>query len=455
MARLISTQAGGQRNPWLRAPVLVALGFLLAILAGAALLSAPAAVVPGHAPLRPLQALFTATSATCVTGLVVVDTARDLSLFGQAVVLALIQLGGLGIMTLAFLVFASLGAAAPVPGRELLASTLTDVVYRHRPRRTLLLVAGGTALVEIAGALALLPALRGEPHALGKAVFLSVSAFCNAGFDNLEGGLPAHCGSWSLGLPLLLLWLLGGTGFIVPVALAARLRRGPGQPLDLSASMILAASALLVPLGALLFFCSEGFGGLLAGRPWHEQLLLALFQGNAPRTAGFSMLDLGQAQRVTLLVQIPLMLVGGAPGGTAGGVKTTSAWVFAATLWARIVGEEDVVIHRRAVPIGAIRHAVIICVFMAVGLGTMTTLLTVFESGEMAAEALAFEAASALGTVGLSTGVTPHLSGPSQLVLILAMFVGRLGPLTFVYVFVPLRPRPRAVIFPHAEVFVG
>lgn len=453
MVKTISTRAGGQRNPWLRAPLLVALGFCAAVLLGAAALTLPQCVPPGKPPLSFLQALFTSTSATCVTGLTVVHTTADLSFAGQAVILLLIQVGGIGIMTLAFLVFLSLGLQSATTGGELLSSTLTDVVYHKNPRQALLLVVGGTLLVETLGAAALYPALLPEDRTAWKACFLSVSAFCNAGFDNLEGSLYGYSSNWGVGLPLMLLWLIGGTGFLVPAALALKLRRGAQAPLDLSTGMILTASAVLIPLGAVWFAWSEG-NHLLAGKPWHEQLLLCLFQGNAPRTAGFTMVDLGAATRVTLLCQILLMLVGGAPGGTAGGVKTTTAWIFGSSIWHRVKGDEDVVISRRTIPIGAIRNAVIICVFMVLCHGTFTFLLSIFDP-HMAFEDQAFEIASALGTVGLSTGITADLSLSSQLVLVLAMFVGRLGPLTFVYAFLRVKRQPRRVLYPHAEVFVG
>jgi trk system potassium uptake protein TrkH len=456
--KLVRTRPGGQRNPWTRAPVLVAFGFVAAILAGTLLMSQPWAVAAGHPRLGPLDALFTATSATCVTGLTVASTAHELSRDGQIVVLTLIQIGGFGIMTLAFLVFLSVRSDPSMTGGEVLASTLASGLYAQRPRRALGVVVGGTFLIELVGALLLLPGLRaaGESEPEWKAVFLSVSAFCNAGFDNLDRGVGAHCGDWSLGLPLLGLWLTGGAGFFVILALLARLRHGAHRPLDLTARMVVYASAALVPLGALLFAATEGLlGGLLRGRPWHEQVLLCLFQGNTPRTAGFSMVDLGQAHRVTLLTQILLMLVGGGPGGTAGGVKLTTAWVFAASIWARVRNQEQVVIHKRSLPIGAIRNAVIICTAMVLLHGLCSTLLAAFEGPGRPLEALCFEAASALGTVGLSTGITPDLEPNSRLVLILAMFVGRLGPLTFVYLFVRLRPRPIRVHFPHSEVHVG
>lgn len=447
----VITVAGGKRSPWLRAPLLVAAGFVLAIVAGAVLLGTQAAVVAGHPALSWTQALFMATSATCVTGLNVVDVAQDLSTFGQIVLLGLIQVGGLGIMTLAFLVLLSLGGETHAGG-EVLQSTLGDVVFQYQPRRAMLLVLGGTLALELLGALVLFAQIH-EPHPGWKALFSSVSAFCNAGFDNLEGGLAPYGGRWGVLLPLELLWLVGGLGFIVPAALFVKRQRGAGGTLDLSATMILRASAVLIPLGALLFYLTE-HGGLLAGRPAGEQVLLSLFQGTTTRTAGFSAVDYGHASRATLFSQMAFMMVGGGPASTAGGMKITAVWVFGAALWSRLLNREQVLIQRRAIPLAAIRHAMIICVFMMLATAFLTAAVAVVEPGQPF-DAIAFEVASAICTVGLSTGITPDLSPSAHLLLVLAMFVGRIGPLGFVYAFVRAGTRRVAVRYPQSDVCVG
>ncbi len=450
-----STREGGRRNPLLRAPVLVSLGFLAAILVGTVLLSQPSAVAVGRAPLSFVQALFTATSAVCVTGLTVVGTAQDLSLHGQAAVLVMFQLGGLGVMTLAFLVFESLRGNTAQESGEVLESTLTGDVFRGNPRRALTMVLGGTLILELGGFLALLPAMSGEAHPAWKALFLSVSAFCNAGFDNLDHGLAPYSGSWAVGLPLLTLWLAGGLGFIVPAALWDRGLFRVHRRLSLSARLILIAGLFLAILGPLLFLLSESFGGSLSGLPWSERLLLALFQGNTTRTAGFSMLDLSQVRRLTVILMIPFMLVGGSPGGTAGGMKTTTVWIFLATLAARVRGHRRVVLAGRTIPIGVIRRAVLVCTSMVAIHFLATLLLAAFEPGEnLPFEDLAFEAASALGTVGLSTGVTPELGTASHLVLVLTMLIGRLGPLTVAYALLRRKPE-KHLVFPPADVPVG
>jgi trk system potassium uptake protein TrkH len=223
--------------------------------------------------------------------------------------------------------------------------------------------------------------------------------------------------------------------------------------LDLTTFMILTGSAVLIPLGAICFAVTEG-NGLLAGRPFGEQLLMCLFQGNTPRTAGFSMLDYAEAGRATLFTQMGLMLVGAAPGGTAGGMKITAVWIFAATLWARVVNRDQVLILRRAIPLSAIRQAMIVCVSMVLLHGAFTATIACLQP-RLSVEAIAFEVASALGTVGLSTGITPQLEEPSRVLIALTMFIGRLGPLGFVYALVRVRPVRTSVRYPQADVCVG
>ena len=456
MPEFTAVRPGGRRNLWLRPPALVTLGFLLSILIGTVLLGSPKAVVAGRAPLSPNEALFSATSATCVTGLTVVGTAADLSRYGQLIVLILLQIGGIGILSLSILVYTGLTARTGTTSGELLEGRLGGGALRGGPRTTFLLVVGGTFSVELLGALALRPALRGADATWWHAVFLSVSSFCNAGFDNLDAGLAPYAGSWAVGLPLLVLWLLGGLGFLIPVAVIARLRAGRSRTLDLNAAMILKGTALLMTAGALVFFACEAFGGLLSGRPLHEQLLLALFQGNTTRTAGFSMLDLASAQRVTLLALIPFMLIGGAPGSTAGGIKITAAWIFVAMLWNRMQGGQRLIIARRTIPLRFIRRSILITVLMIGMFGLLTLLLALLDRRHaFSLEALAFESASALGTVGLSTGITPELAPAAQGLLVAAMLFGRLGPLTAVYLLVPEITHSERVLYPRADVYVG
>ncbi len=443
----IKIQAGGRRSFWLRPPALIALGFAAAILVGTLLLHLEtAANLAVHGPLTWLEAFFTATSAACVTGLIVVDTAHDLSGFGQGVVMVLFQLGGLGVMTLALLVLHSLSERVRNVASNTASSTLMSDFFRGHPRRTLTVVLGGTLLLEMLGAISLIGVMD-EPNATWKSVFMSVSAFCNAGFDNLDAGLAPYAGSWGFGLPLMLLWLLGGLGFLVPAAIWVK-------RFDPEVRLVLWASLILIPLGAWLFWVFEK-NGLLSGHDSASQWLLAFFQGNTSRTAGFSMLDLGSAQRITLLSMIPLMLVGGASGGTAGGMKVGTVMVFLAGLWAYLRGHKRVHFMKRTLPMIVVRRAFLVVTLMLLAQGLLTMALTLLEpDGKMSLEALLFESASALGTVGLSTGITAELSEGSKVALAIGMFLGRLGPLTLIWAMVR-QTKESTVSYPERDFPIG
>lgn len=416
-----------------RSHVFVALGFVLCIILGTVLLGLPQAVVEGRLPLSLSEAFFTSTSAVCVTGLTVVSTAHDFSFLGQGILLALFQLGGLGVMTLAVLVFESLRQRVAGQSGELLESTLSDHVFRGNPRHTLSLVLGGTLLIEAVGFCFLYPALSQEPNPAWAALFLTVSAFCNAGFDNLQLGITPYAGNPAIGLTLSVLWLLGGFGFILPAAIRSWTKKETKR-LDAAARMILWSGFALILLGPVLFWLTEANGGLLDSYSPSKQAVLSFFQGNTSRTAGFSMLDLSQARRITLLGMIPLMLIGAAPGGTAGGMKTTTLWIFLVALAAHIRGQRKVIIFGRRIPQGIARRSILICSMMTALWAGLTGLLALLDSSaSFSLEALSFEAASALGTVGLSTGITSELSTTSQMALAVAMFIGRLGPLTIAW----------------------
>jgi trk system potassium uptake protein TrkH len=281
-----------------RSHVFVALGFVLCIILGTVLLGLPQAVVEGRLPLSLSEAFFTSTSAVCVTGLTVVSTAHDFSFLGQGILLALFQLGGLGVMTLAVLVFESLRQRVAGQSGELLESTLSDHVFRGNPRHTLSLVLGGTLLIEAVGFCFLYPALSQEPNPAWAALFLTVSAFCNAGFDNLQLGITPYAGNPTIGLTLSVLWLLGGFGFILPAAIRSWTKKETKR-LDAAARMILWSGFALILLGPVLFWLTEANGGLLDSYSPSKQAVLSFFQGNTSRTAGFSMLDLSQARRIT------------------------------------------------------------------------------------------------------------------------------------------------------------
>ncbi|WP_222928172.1 TrkH family potassium uptake protein [Luteimonas viscosa] len=433
---------------------LVPLGFLVLISIGTALLMLPAARNAGvGAPL--LTALFTSTSAVCVTGLVVVDTPVYWSTFGQWIILGLFQAGGLGIMTgatlLGLLVAGRLGLesrlAAQAETREVSLGNVRDVL------RIVVLV---TLVVEGATTLALTLRFHfahGAPwgQALWEGLFHAVSAFNNAGFSTRSDSLTTWAGDALVIVPLTLAVLLGGLGFPV----LSELRR---RPLDwrrwsVHTRLTLQGTALLVVGGATLIAAYEWHNpatfGALEGT---ERVLGAMFHSIAARTAGFNTVDVGAMQLETQAVTWALMFIGGGSGGTAGGIKITTFMLLGYAVWAEARGSQDTVVFRRRVPDEALRLA------LAVVLMALTVLafgvLALLSVTDLAVEDAIFESISASATVGLSTGVTATLPPAGQAILIALMFIGRVGSVTLVTA-LAMRRRPRAFRYPEERPIVG
>ncbi|HVR70041.1 MAG TPA: TrkH family potassium uptake protein [Vicinamibacteria bacterium] len=421
-------------------PVALMGSFAVAIAAGTVLLRLPFST---HGePLTLLEALFTATSATCVTGLTVVDTGTRFTTFGQCVILVLMQAGGLGIMTFAVLFAVLLGRRISFTDRLVVQDSM-----HHSPsselRRLLLHVVVFTFAVEAVGAALLWLRWREEfgagPGAYAS-VFFAVSSFCNAGFSLFPDSLVRYRGDAAVNLVVSALAVLGGLGFLVNMELRDqvvwRLRRRRPPRLSLHAKLVLAVTAWLLVAGVAGALLLE-WGNLLGGLPWREKLLATWFQAVVARTAGFNTVDFTQASTATLFFTILLMFVGASPGSTGGGIKTTSLGLLLALAWARWRGYTRPMLFRRTIPDAVVNRAMAVTLVSWLVASAALMLLTLFEQGTRpygAAEprfvALMFEAVSALGTVGLSTGVTPRLTEASQLLLVVLMFVGRVGPLT-------------------------
>ncbi len=408
----------------------IILGFAGVILAGAFLLMLPISssartVTPFH------DALFTSTSAVCVTGLVVRDTGSYWSVFGKVVLLLLIQIGGLGVITVA-------AAFAILSGKKISLmqrSTLQEATAAPQVGGIVRLtgfILRGTLLVEGIGALLMMPVFCKDYGFRGVflSCFHSVSAFCNAGFDLLGTGsaaypsLTAYADNPLICVPVMLLILAGGIGFLTWEDIGThgiRFRRYRMQ-----SKVILLTSAFLIVLPTVYFFFFEFTGGTVG-----QRLLNATFQAITPRTAGFNTVNLSEMSGASCGIMIFLMLIGGAPGSTAGGMKMTTLAVLLANLFAVFRRREDVCLFGRRVDDGAVRTAA--------SIGMMDLLL--FFGGALVistAEGLPmsvclYETASAVATVGLTLGVTPGLGILSQAVLILLMFLGRVGGLTLIY----------------------
>ena len=409
---------------------MILLGFAVVILLGALLLMLPVASKTGGGTSF-LDALFTSASAVCVTGLVVFDTATKWTLFGQIVILILIQIGGIGVVTLATSLAVLSGKKIGIYGRETVKNALSAPSVGGVVRLTSFVVKG-CFLIELIGVLLLLPVFCRDYGAEGiwLAIFHSVSAFCNAGFDVMgdkTGAFSSFTGYAAQPLvnaTLILLIVVGGIGFLVWEDVCRnkwRVNRYRTQ-----SKVVLITSAILLVFPALYFFFFE-FGGL----PFGERLSVSLFQAVTPRTAGFNTADVAGFSDAGRGVLTVLMMIGGSPGSTAGGMKTTTLAVLFASAVAVFRKKDNAELMKRRIDDATVKSAAAILLLY----------LTIFFFGGTVISALEglpigvclFEAASAVGTVGLTAGITPTLGALSKLILIVSMYFGRVGGLTLIY----------------------
>jgi trk system potassium uptake protein TrkH len=419
----------------LNAAQLLVVSFLGLIVLGTAGLMALPGLYVGEG-LGLVDALFTATSAVCVTGLIVVDTATYFTPLGQAWILLLLQLGGIGILTFSALIMSLLG------GRhlEMEEAAAGHAAYlRHASfRRLLLTVVVFAFVVEALGAGALWLEFRGVfpgGGALWHAVFQSVSAFCNAGFSTFSDSLTGVRGSPLTVGTVSALIIGGGLGFVVIEDLRARYLRRTIRRLSVHTKIVLVTTGILLGTAWVTFLWLEsGPGGTLVELTWPERVLNAWFMSVTPRTAGFNTVDYAEVTNPGLVMTLILMAIGGSPGSTAGGIKTVSLALMVLLLGARIRGRPHVAAFDRTIPWDTVHRSVGLVIGGAAVLTLGAFGLVTIES--LARDAtdldglvrLLFEAFSAFGTVGLSMGATPELSTPGRLLVVVLMFVGRLGP---------------------------
>lgn len=431
-------------------PQLLALGFAGIILLGSLLLGLPLSSATGK-PLPYLDALFTATSATAVTGLVVVNTRDTFSLFGELVIMTLIQIGGLGLMTVATLVALTTGRRITLRQRVIIQESLGYVRLEGivRLTRAILLF---TAVVEGCGSLILAwhwASRLGWGQAFYYGIFHSVSAFCNAGFDLFAESLTEFRGDWLVNLVFSGLFILGGLGFYVVTELSYP--RSWGK-LSLHTKLVLSTTAALIILGTVTIFVLEKENpDTLANLPLGEKLLASYFQAVTPRTAGFNTLPIGEMREATLLVLIGLMFIGASPGSTGGGIKTTTFASLLAMVICLVTGREETTVFGRRLGTLVVFRAMAIAV-ISLGIIVCCTLALLLSGNGNLLEAL-FESTSAFGTVGLSTGITPGLSPTGKVALIITMYIGRVGPLTLAFALMQ-RAHGR-VHLPEEKIMVG
>ena len=432
----------------------VALAFVGASVLGAVLLSIPAASeASGRTPA--VTALFTSTSAVCVTGLVVVDTPGHWSALGEWIILGLIQIGGLGIMTLSSLIVVVVAHRLGLRQR-LIAAAETGSIDLGDVRAVLVGVARLSFGVEAVVALALF--LRfwvGHGETVRRAAYLglfhAVSAFNNAGFSLFSDNLARFNRDPFVLLVVAVTVVIGGLGFPVWVQIARHPRK-PGR-WSLHAKLTVVTTATLIVAGWVLLAWFEWTNpATLGALSAPDSIVNALFHSVMPRTAGFNSIDVGAMREPSHLVTEALMFIGGGSGSTAGGIKVTTFALLGWTMWAEVRGDPDVVVFERRIPNEAQRQALTVAL-LAIGIAVVAT-MALLATSDVARDEVFFEAISALGTVGLSTGVTGALSTTSQLVLIALMIVGRVGPPTLFAALV-LRERGRLYRSPEERPIIG
>ena len=433
------------------------------VLAGTGLLLLPACRAPGAEVFSFTDALFTAASAASVTGLMVKSMATDLSFTGQVVVLLLIQLGGLGIMSIGTLLFVGLTGRQPIRYRLLTRETLGAPLDMNIAR-LILLVLGVTLMVEAAGALALFVARLGDGpvgELLWWAVFHAVSGFCNAGITLQDTSLAPWSGDPAVILTIAALIIAGGLGFPVLLDIIHLRRTDPDhRGLRFHSRLVVTATAILIVGGTLAIWMAERNGALEA-MPAGDAVMNAFFQSVTARTAGFATLPIEHFAYPTLFVLLLLMFIGGGSCSTAGGVKVSTAAVLTLEGIALARRRWQTAAFGRRIPSRVLATAATVVVVYALVLVTGIMLLLVLEAhdrphadaGGQFMDAV-FEAVSALGTVGLSTGMTRELGDASRLVVVSMMILGRVGPLAIASVL--LRgPRGPKIRYPESEVIVG
>lgn len=434
-------------------------GFAVMIAIGTALLSLPAATQDGNG-LPFLSALFTATSASCVTGLTVVDTGVCFSAFGQGVLLCLIQLGGLGFMAAASILFVLTGRRFSLEERLALAESFGEERLQGVVRLAVSAVAL-TLLCEFLGAVLLcvrfIPAF-GVGRGIYYAVFHAVSAFCNAGFDlfGSAGSFTAYADDPLVNLTLMALIVIGSLGFAVVLDVYRKRRFGR---LRLHSKIVLTATAALLIGGAALLLLFEYDNPATLGRmPLGQKLLAALFQSTTFRTAGFNTIDQYALRDASKALGCVLMLAGGAPAGTAGGLKLTTFVALLCAVRAQLCGKKDATIFQRRIPEDAIRRALCIfvigCLLAAAGVIGVSLLENGRTGGQLGFLNQAYEVVSALCTVGLSVGLSRIASAGTRVLLILLMFAGRVGMLTMA-LSLTARRGDAALRLPEEEILVG
>lgn len=445
-------KSSAPRGSAFKPATVIALSFAVAIAVGTAVLSLPVCWENGRSD--PFAALFTATSAVCVTGLVVVDTATAFSRFGEVVILLLLQIGGLGYMTIATVVAILLGRQLGITQRLVLSQShgqarLSGIIRLTRDTLIFALSVEAIGAVILAVRFAFDPNISGW-QALYYGIFHAVSAFCNAGFDLMGSiygryaGITPYTQDVVVSLTIAGLIIVGGLGYPV----VEELVRGRKRRLTTHTKLVVATTAALLAVGMFAILLIEwSNAGTLGGLAFPTKLMASFFQSVTARTAGFNTIDTGSLMPASLFVLGMLMFIGGSPGSTAGGIKTTTFVLMLVSVISVAKGRSDSEAFGRRIPAAEVYRALAITIMAALLVVFATLALTLTELGGVDAAhsakfmAVQFEVLSAWGTVGLTTGITPDLSPLGRLIIITVMYIGRIGPLT-AFAALALREKP-------------
>ncbi|AET66505.1 potassium uptake protein, TrkH family [Desulfosporosinus orientis DSM 765] len=428
-------------------------GFAVLVLLGTLLLTLPQATTDGLG-LSFLNALFTATSAVCVTGLVVVDTGTGLTLFGQSVILFLIQVGGIGFMTFATMFAILMGKKITFKERLLLQEALNQVSVEGvvRLAKSVFFI---SFMIELIGAVIL--SVRwsfdfGWSKAIYFGFFHSISAFNNAGFDIMGNfsSLTGYVGDPIINLTIMVLIICGGLGFIV----LADIKSNRKKKFRLHTKIVLTVSGGLIVLGAVLIFVIEYSNPKTLGTlPLGTKVMAAFFQSVTARTAGFNTINLNDMYETSLLSMMVLMFIGASPGSTGGGIKTTTFVSIILSVLSTYRNESRIVLEGRTIPKDNIQKAWAITTTASLLIFFIVSILSLTERVDLMT--VLFEVTSAFGTVGLSLGLTPALSVAGKAAIIITMFTGRVGPLTLAFVLAQKRKNQGQIKYPEERILIG
>jgi trk system potassium uptake protein TrkH len=445
-------------EPRLAPAQLFIISFAFVILMGTGLLLIPEATNSGKISI--IDALFTATSATCVTGLIVVDTGSYFTTFGQLVTLILIQIGGLGLMTVTTFFTLIAGKSMTVRESVLMSSTLS-IRSLSRVSNLIISTLALTFGFEIVGAILLYIALSGSGgfewgSAAYHSIYSSISAFCNAGFSLFANNLEDYKGNFIVNMTITLLIIFGGLGFIAIMNLLHYFRFGiyKKERLSLHTKIILVVTGVLIIGGTLIILAIEWNNGL-EDMPLTTKLMGSYFQSVTTRTAGFNTINMNTLTSACYFIMIILMFIGASPGGTGGGIKTSTFGVFLGAIWSMLKGRNHVEIFKRCIPGEIVTSALLLTTLTLMVLSVFAFVLLITEDAMPIR--IFFELFSAFGTVGLSAGITSSLTTIGKLIIIITMFIGRVGPLTLMLAISQIRQQKRSVEYeyPEESVMIG